>query len=108
MRYASTCAIAVPKSPSATPEPTDFQPGACVGSVSSASGNSSRNAITNDAAASTGAFIDDICLAANRFAPAYEIDASVIAPVPAAPIQPPAGCTPASTATPASPSSTPT
>src|ERR1700758_770708 len=107
MRYDRICATAVPSSPSTTPEPTGFQPGAWLGSDASANGTSTIAATIIDTAASTGPPAA-MRRPAYRFAAAYEIDAMMIAPVPSAPFQPPSGCTPARIATPASPSPTPT
>src|SRR5690242_818368 len=107
IRYERTCAIAVPRTPSATAENSDFQPGACDGAERSANGSSTTNATTIETAASTGPPAP-IRRPAYRFAAAYETDARMIAPVPSAPCQPPAGWTPARIATPARPTPTPT
>jgi hypothetical protein len=54
IRYDRICASAVPARPRTTAEPTDFQPGTCDGSVTSASGRSTTKAIAIEDAASTG------------------------------------------------------
>src|SRR6185437_6264990 len=94
IRYERICASAVPSRPSTAPEPIDFHPGACAGSVASASGKSSTNAPAIETAARTGP-PKLIRRPAYRFAAAYDTEATTIAAMPIVPCQPPCGCTPA-------------